>query len=193
MNTDGPRIIAQMFQQGFSLDAISERGLSSNCKWTRLDATRVVRDNDWALDWSGRLQARFRLAASPVVADEKPSIGEADLERMLAVGIDHEVHLIRTRARKASEALDSLRTALVEQEETDRRNAAKRAEIRAMEVEQRQTQAAEEINHGEWSGYRVHILNGIPLCGPCEAAGALRMMKLRQASAASRRSSSQAS
>jgi hypothetical protein len=190
MNADDPARIAALFRRGYSLDRISEMGTCRDKGWTRADAQRVVRDNDWSLDWAGRLQARFRLPEDLPVSDITPTpVVEADLERMLAVGIDHEVFRIKQAARKAQDALDNLRDLLILQEKADAQAAAERAYVRQMkdeQAEQRRAEALDNIDHGSWSGYRIHILNGIPLCGPCEAAGAVQMMRVAEGRAASR-------
>lgn len=163
--------IAQMFLRDWSLDRISEWGV--NAGWTREDAKRVLADRGWALDWNGRLQARFRArelaaTAAPLKGLPRPSISECDLEHMLSVGTDHELVAIRRMAVKAQRALDELRRALVLQEEKDAEEVVRRRREEA----QRAAEQADPKNwdHGKWGGYLQHKRHNVPVCPPCQVA-----------------------
>lgn len=110
--------ITHLFRRGHSLDLVSELGLLYG--WTRADARRVLAENGWALDWAGRLQPRFLKGALPgsgVLA------AQADPERLLNAGIDHEDPVIRRIALNAERAIEKLRTALIHRENEDAHEA----------------------------------------------------------------------
>lgn len=162
--------IAGMFVRGYPLDLISEWGVHDG--WTRDEAKSVVEARGWSLDWSGRLARRYVERAN-TKAPAALSMGEAEVERMLAVGTDHEVVDIRRLAAKAQQACDALRRALVLQEEKDAEEVARRRALAA----QRAAELADpsRINHGTWGGYLTHKVNNVPLttgCGCQEACDA---------------------
>lgn len=160
--------IEGMFVRGYSLDLISEWGVHQG--WTREQAKAVVTERGWALDWSGRLQSRYRAQAA---FDDLPErgdhlIGDADVERMLAVGVDHELPTIRQMAVKAQRAVDDLRRALVLQEQRDAEDAARQ---RLYEAERNASRrAVSAARHGTWGGYLTHKMNKTEVCVPCGAA-----------------------
>lgn len=163
--------IAGMFVRGYSLDLISEWGLHNG--WDRDEAKSVVAAKGWALDWSGRLQPRY--LAQEKVSDVPPqAMGDAELERMIAVGVDHELVTIRRIAVKAQRACDDLRRALVLQEEKDAEEVANRRRTAAG----RTAELADpgRIRHGTWGGYLMHRVHHIPVegCGCDEARDAYR-------------------
>lgn len=160
--------IASMFLRGYSLDLISEWGVHNG--WTREEAKAVVASRGWALDWSGRLQARYQAQAAFQGVPEKgtPPIGDADTDRMLAVGADHELAPIRKLAVKAQRAVDELRRALVLQEQRDAEEAGRRRRYEVQRNERRRAEHASQ--HGTWGGYLSHRFNKTVVCGPCEAA-----------------------
>lgn len=159
--------VVGMFARGYSLDMISEWGITGG-GWTRDEAKSVVAAKGWALDWSGRLQQRYMSQAKiekVPLKNTAQSAAEADLERMLTVGTDHELVEIRRLAVKAQRALDELRRALIIQEEKD---------AQAVVEYRRRLKDPARINHGSWGGYLTHKMNKIPTtpeCG-CEAARA---------------------
>jgi hypothetical protein len=156
-------VIKGMFLEGMTLDRISEEGVHRG--WTRAEAQNVVRLNGWALDWTGRLQARYRTGAGKTIP---PS--EASVEEALAASLDHEEIHIRRLAVKAQNAIEALRSALAQQEERD----ASAAEDMAFALD------PASFRHGEWSGWITHVRRGIPVngCG-CDKARDRRMQRLR--------------
>jgi len=114
--------IAHLFHRGSSLDLVAELGLLYG--WTRADAKAVLASHGWALTWNGRLQPQFMREPMAKVG---PSIADADPERLLNAGVDHEVTDIRKAASAVERALEKLRMALLNQEQVDAANAAQRA------------------------------------------------------------------
>lgn len=110
--------IAHLFKRGHSLDLVAELGLLYG--WTRTEAKTVLLDKGWALDWSGRLQSRFMRQSMP----PSPSVADADPERLLNAGVDHESIDVRKAALTAERALEKLRNALMAQEARDAEAAA---------------------------------------------------------------------
>lgn len=110
--------IAHLFKRGHSLDLVAELGLLYG--WTRAEAKEVLADKGWALDWSGRLQERYMRRSIP----GGTPVAHADPERLLNVGIDHEIPEIRRAAQSAERALEKLRSALMRQEVIDAEKAA---------------------------------------------------------------------
>lgn len=108
--------IASLFLRGFSLDLISELGVTY--RWTRADAQAVCHARGWALDWSGRLQqlslsqARFTTVAPRCM----PNLSDATAEQMIEVGGDHRSATVRLAAERAGFAVLALRTELARQE-----------------------------------------------------------------------------
>lgn len=161
--------IERMFVRGYSLDLISEWGIYQG--WTREDARSVVAAKGWALDWSGRLQPRYRAQEAFQEVPERgaaPAGREPDLEALLSVGLDHEVATVKRLAVRAQRALDELRRALVLQEQRDAEEAARRRKYNAAQREQRRKDAANQ--HGTWGGYLTHRFHKTDPCGPCLAA-----------------------
>ena len=105
--------IANLFRRGNSLDLVSELGALYG--WTRADAKAVVADRGWALTWSGRLQPQYMREAMAV----GESLADANPERLLNAGVDHENADIRRAARGVERALEKLRTELLAQEARD--------------------------------------------------------------------------
>lgn len=105
--------IAHLFRRGSSLDLVAELGALYG--WTRADAKEVLADRGWALTWNGRLQPQFMREA--MASD--PTIGEAEPERLLNAGIDHENIDVRKAARGVERALEKLRQELIAQEQRD--------------------------------------------------------------------------
>jgi len=105
--------IANLFRRGNSLDLIAELGLLYG--WTRADAKAVLTVRGWALTWNGRLQPQFMRGDAPVLA----TIADADPERLLNAGVDHEVTDIRKAAAAVERALEKLRMSLLAQEQAD--------------------------------------------------------------------------
>lgn len=116
--------IAHLFRRGYSIDLVAELGVING--WTRADAKAVLAEQGWALDWTGRLQRQFASSDMPVT----PSIAQADPERLLNAGIDHENPEIRKAALAAEKAVERLRGALMDQERRD----ADRASVRAAQT-----------------------------------------------------------
>lgn len=111
--------IAHLFRRGNSMDLVCELGALYG--WTRADAKQVLATHGWALTWNGRLQPQFmRGNVTPV----GPSIADADPERLLNAGVDHEVADIRKAAAGVERALEKLRSALMRQEVIDAEKAA---------------------------------------------------------------------
>lgn len=109
--------ITHLFRRGYSLDLVSEIGLLYG--WTREEAKAVLAAKGWALDYSGRLQARYAKTAIT-----SPSVANADPERLLNAGVDHENPDVRRAASNAERALEKLRNALMRQEQKDSELAA---------------------------------------------------------------------
>lgn len=182
--------IERMFVRGYSLDMVSEWGVHQG--WTREEARSVVEANGWALEWSGRLQARHRAQAAFQAVPERgsaPATGrEPDIEAMLSVGLDHEVATVKRLAVKAQRAVDELRRALVLQEARDAEEAARYRAYEANRRDQRREEAASQ--HGTWGGYLTHRFQKTDACGPCLAA---RDAYKAQAGSQSREATNQAS
>lgn len=115
--------IAHLFRRGFSLDLVSELGLTEG--WTRDDAKAVLAELGWALDWSGRLQSRY-MDDVP----SWPSVAIAEPERLLNAGIDHESVYVRKAAVAVEKAIEKLRKAMLHQEQVDAAEAAARLDKR---------------------------------------------------------------
>lgn len=115
--------IADMLTDGYSIDLISEWGLRSG--WTRQDVKDVVAAKGWALDWEGRLQGRYR-AQQAIEQVPCRSIADADSDRLIMVGMDHDQVDIKRQAVKAQRAVDELRRALLIQEQKDMENVVRR-------------------------------------------------------------------
>lgn len=118
--------IAHLFKRGHSLDLIAELGVMYG--WTRIEAKRVLAAKGWALDWTGRLQPHLMREAMPAGVP----LVDADPERLLNAGVDHESPEVRKAAASAERALERLRNALVVQEARDAVTAA--AAQRAQDV-----------------------------------------------------------
>jgi len=104
--------IAHLFRRGHSLDLVSELGLLYG--WTREEAKAVVAAQGWSLDWSGRLQLQHLKGS----VGAWPTVANAEAERLLNVGIDHEVPEIRKVAMTAERAVERLRAALLNNEQS---------------------------------------------------------------------------
>lgn len=113
--------ILHLFTRGHSLDLVCELGALYG--WTRAEAKAVLAKQGWSLDWSGRLQACHRTGNRPVW----PTVAQADPERLLNAGIDHEDPDIRRVAVAAERAVERLRGALLRKERTDAEDAVARS------------------------------------------------------------------
>lgn len=120
--------IAHLFRRGNSLDLVSELGLLYG--WTRAEAKAVLIERGWALTWNGRLQPQFMREAMP----PERSIADAEPERLLNAGVDHEHSDIRRAAAGVERALEKLRTALLGQECADAEAARVRMETTVADV-----------------------------------------------------------
>lgn len=120
--------ITNLFRRGNSMDLICELGALYG--WTRADAKAVLAEHGWALTWNGRLQPQFMRGN---VAPVGPSIADADPERLLNAGVDHEVTDIRKAAIAVERALEKLRLALLAQERIDADAAARRQAAEALQ------------------------------------------------------------
>lgn len=120
--------IAHLFRRGSSLDLVAELGALYG--WTRADARTVLAQRGWALTWNGRLQPQFM---REVMITE--SIADAEPERLLNAGTDHEIAEIRKAARGVERALEKLRCELIAQEQRDAEEASRqRVEASANDV-----------------------------------------------------------
>ncbi len=174
MKPEKAQRIARLFQDGWGLDRISELGLIDG--WTRADARQVAIDRGWSLDWNGRLDPKFL----GVEVDQSQ-----DVMDMTQVGVDHEIPYIAELAKTCEKKIDQLRRALIRQEERDTEYSEDR-ERRRQEHVRRLHEEPRTITHGSWSGYQTHNMTGTPLCGPCEAAGAVILARAQEASARAR-------
>lgn len=121
--------IAHLFRRGSSLDLVAELGALYG--WTRADAKGVLVQRGWALTWNGRLQPQFM---REVMVTDQP-IADAEPERLLNAGTDHEVAEIRKAARAVERALERLRCELIAQEQRDAEEASRqRVEASAHDV-----------------------------------------------------------
>jgi hypothetical protein len=161
--------IVGMFVRGYGIDSISEQGVYQG--WTRDDVKAVVAMKEWALDWDGRLQQRYLSRERiPEITASRLGIAEADVERMVAVGTDHEVGDIRRLAAKAQRGIDELRRALIIQEEKDAEEVARRRRERAAADAERLDPTRRE--HGTWGTYLWEKINNLDVCPACALAGA---------------------
>lgn len=170
-----------MFIQGYSLDLISEWGVHNG--WTREEAKQIVEAKGWALDWSGRLQARYvarEKFGNVPLAGALENIGDSSVEQMITVGNEHANREIRLAAVRAERALEDLRRILMLQEQKD----AEAVAIQRLADEQKRQEEIGNIKHGSWSGVISHSQYKTPLCDLCDAAKRVRMDEVRQAHAA---------
>jgi hypothetical protein len=126
--------IAHLFRRGYSLDLVAELGLLYG--WSRLQAKDVVASHGWALDYAGRLQPQFVQAKKPTW----PTVADADSERLLNVGIDHEAVEVRKAAVAAEKAVEKLRSAMLRQEQRDANDAMASKREKAAETASRTIQ-----------------------------------------------------
>lgn len=113
--------ILHLFARGHSLDLVCELGLLYG--WTREEAKKTLAAHGWSLDWSGRLQSHHLHGSRPVW----PTVAQADPERVLNAGIDHEDPDIRRVAVSAERSLERLRGALLRREQLDAQRAVAKA------------------------------------------------------------------
>jgi hypothetical protein len=214
--------IAHLFLTGYSLDLICEQGATRG--WTRTDVRRVAEVNGWTLDSTGRIPSDVRtsqtsrprpVAVAPPVTTAAPqqvARPVADLTLMPATalierGNDHRVSTVRTKAKRAHDAVEALRQALLEQvaedakaAEQNRKTEEARAALAHLDAERARLLAiisparsprrapssttTKPIEHGTARGARQHIARGQQVCAECQPALNEAMSAMRNRKAA---------
>lgn len=160
--------ITALFRKGWSLDLISELGLTYH--WSREDARVVVIEHGWSLDWSGRLSQTDLYYEQFGCLPYRGMVATPGIEQMIEQSVDHELLTIRQAGRKAKDAVDRLRFILAERARRDTEQAAHEANLRLQHAREL-ADMHRTMPHGTWGGYLVHKRNGIPMCDPCRVAG----------------------